>query len=148
MAIHFFEEDIISNLKKKKDTKTWIKETIITEGKTLGALNYVFCSDEYLHKMNVEFLQHDTLTDIITFDQSEIENKIDGDIFISVDRVKENAKKFNSEYNDELNRVMIHGALHLIGYKDKKKSDQELMRSKEDYYLSTRKFKWQRKQLL
>ncbi len=148
MAIHFFEEDVISNLKKKKDTKTWIKETIITEGKTLGALNYVFCSDEYLHKMNVEFLQHDTLTDIITFDQSEIENKIDGDIFISVDRVKENAKKFNSEYNDELNRVMIHGALHLIGYKDKKKSDQELMRSKEDYYLSTRKFKWQRKQLL
>ncbi len=148
MAIHFFEEDIVSNLKKKKDTKTWIKETIITEGKTLGTLNYVFCSDEYLHKMNVEFLQHDTLTDIITFDQSEIENKIDGDIFISVDRVKENAKKFNSEYNDELNRVMIHGALHLIGYKDKKKSDQELMRSKEDYYLSTRKFKWQRKQLL
>lgn len=140
MAIHFFEEDIVSNLKKKKDTKTWIKETIITEGKTLGTLNYVFCSDEYLHKMNVEFLQHDTLTDIITFDQSEIENKIDGDIFISVDRVKENAKKFNSEYSDELNRVMIHGALHLIGYKDKKKADQELMRSKEDYYLSTRKF--------
>jgi rRNA maturation RNase YbeY len=140
MAIHFFEEDVISNLKKKKDTKTWIKETIITEGKTLGTLNYVFCSDEYLHKMNVDFLQHDTLTDIITFDQSEVANKIEGDIFISVDRVKENAKKFNSEYIDELNRVMIHGALHLIGYKDKKKADQILMRSKEDYYLKTRTF--------
>ncbi len=140
MAIHFFEEDIISNLKKKKDTKTWIKDTFLAEGKNLGTLNYIFCSDEYLHKMNVEYLQHDTLTDIITFDQSESGNKIDGDVFISVDRVKENAKKFNSEYKDELNRVMIHGALHLIGYKDKKKADQELMRSKEDYYLSTRKF--------
>ncbi len=140
MAIHFFEEDIVSNLKKKKDTKTWIKDTFLAEGKNLGTLNYIFCSDEYLHKMNVEYLQHDTLTDIITFDQSESGNKIDGDVFISVDRVKENAKKFNSEYKDELNRVMIHGALHLIGYKDKKKADQELMRSKEDYYLSTRKF--------
>jgi rRNA maturation RNase YbeY len=138
MAIHFFEEDVVANLKKKKDTKSWIKETILNEGKTLGTLNYVFCSDEYLHKMNVEYLQHDTLTDIITFDQSEIENKIEGDIFISVDRVKDNAKKFNSDYIDELNRVMIHGALHLIGYKDKKKAEQELMRSKEDYYLSTR----------
>lgn len=138
MAIHFFEEDVVANLKKKKDTKSWIKETIHNEGKTLGTLNYVFCSDEYLHKMNVEYLQHDTLTDIITFDQSEIENKIEGDIFISVDRVKDNAKKFNSDYIDELNRVMIHGALHLIGYKDKKKAEQELMRSKEDYYLSTR----------
>lgn len=140
MAIHFFEEDIVSNLKKKKDTKNWIKETILVEGKTLGTLNYVFCSDEYLHKMNVDFLQHDTLTDIITFDQSEIENKIEGDIFISIDRVLDNAKKFNTTYKDELNRVMIHGALHLIGYKDKKKADQELMRSKEDYYLSTRTF--------
>lgn len=140
MAIHFFEEDIVSNLKKKKDTKNWIKETILVEGKTLGTLNYVFCSDEYLHKMNVDFLQHDTLTDIITFDQSEIENKIEGDIFISIDRVLDNAKKYNTTYKDELNRVMIHGALHLIGYKDKKKADQELMRSKEDYYLSTRTF--------
>lgn len=140
MAIHFFEEDITSNLKKKKDTKNWIKETIQSEGKNLGILNYVFCSDEYLYKMNVDFLQHDTLTDIITFDQSENENKIEGDIFISVERVQENAKKFNTTYIDELNRVMIHGALHLIGYKDKKKADQELMRSKEDYYLSTRKF--------
>lgn len=140
MAIHFFEEDITSNLKKKKDTKNWLKESIQIEGKKLGTLNYVFCSDEYLHKMNVDFLQHDTLTDIITFDQSEIESKIEGDIFISVERVQENAKKFNTTYIDELNRVMIHGALHLIGYKDKKKADQELMRSKEDYYLSTRKF--------
>lgn len=140
MAIHFFEEDIVSNLKKKKDTKNWIKETILVEGKTLGTLNYVFCSDKYLHKMNVDFLQHDTLTDIITFDQSEVENKIEGDIFISIDRVLDNAKKFNTTYKDELNRVMIHGTLHLIGYKDKKKADQELMRSKEDYYLSTRTF--------
>lgn len=140
MAIHFFEEDIISNLKKKKNTKSWLKDSILSEGKKLGTLNYIFCSDDYLHKMNVDFLQHDTLTDIITFDQSEVENKIEGDIFISVERVQENAKKFNTTYIDELNRVMIHGALHLIGYKDKKKADQELMRSKEDYYLSTRKF--------
>lgn len=140
MAIHFFEEDIVANLKRKRDIKNWIKETILNEGKTLGTLNYVFCSDEYLHKMNVEYLNHDTLTDIITFDQSDVENKIEGDIFISVDRVRENANKFNSQYIDELNRVMIHGALHLIGYKDKKKAEQELMRNKEDYYLSTRKF--------
>lgn len=140
MAIHFFEEDTVANLKRKRDIKNWIKETILVEGKTLGTLNYVFCSDEYLHKMNVEYLNHDTLTDIITFDQSDIENKIEGDIFISVDRVRENANKFNSQYIDELNRVMIHGALHLIGYKDKKKAEQELMRNKEDYYLSTRKF--------
>lgn len=140
MAIHFFEEDTVANLKRKRDIKNWIKETILVEGKTLGTLNYVFCSDEYLHKMNVEYLNHDTLTDIITFDQSDVENKIEGDIFISVDRVRENSQKFNSQYIDELNRVMIHGALHLIGYKDKKKTEQELMRNKEDYYLSTRKF--------
>lgn len=138
MAIHFFEEDILSNLKKKKDTKTWIKESIHAESKKLGTLNYIFCSDKYLHKMNVEFLQHDTLTDIITFDQSDSNDKIEGDIFISVERVLDNSKKYNTTFHDELHRVMIHGALHLIGYKDKKKSDKELMRSKEDYYLSKR----------
>lgn len=138
MAIHFFEEDVKANLKQKRFVKTWIKASIENEKKSLGTLNYIFCDDDYLYQMNVEYLNHNTLTDIITFDQSDIKDKIEGDIFISVDRVKENAIKFNVDYLDELHRVMIHGALHLIGYKDKNKQQQELMREKENHYLKRR----------
>src|SRR5574343_515064 len=140
MAIHLFEEDVTLKIKNKLNIKKWLKETIENEGYNLGELNYIFCSDEYLHQMNVSYLNHDTLTDIITFDNSDIEGKIIGDIFISIDRVTENAKKFDVEFIDELNRVMVHGALHLVGYKDKKKEEQEKMRAKENYYLKRRNF--------
>lgn len=140
MAIHLFEEDIKTNINKKIAIKKWLKETIENEGYQLSELNYIFCSDDYLHKMNVSYLNHDTLTDIITFDNSEEEKKIVGDIFISVERVNDNAKKFGVEFIDELNRVMVHGALHLVGYKDKKKVEQEKMRERENYYLKRRNF--------
>ena len=140
MAIHLFEEDVALKIKNKLNIKKWLKETIEKEGYKLGELNYIFCSDEYLHQMNVSYLNHDTLTDIITFDNSDVEGKIIGDVFISIDRVTENAKKFDVEFTDELNRVMVHGALHLVGYKDKKKEEQEKMRAKENYYLKRRNF--------
>ncbi len=140
MAIHLFEEDIKVKIGKKLAIKKWLKETIENEGYLLEELNYIFCSDEYLLEMNVSYLNHDTLTDIITFDNSEVEGVIIGDIFISVDRVKENAVKFDVDFIDELNRVMVHGALHLLGYKDKKKADQEKMRERENYYLKRRIF--------
>lgn len=138
MAIHLFEENISIKIKNKLKLKNWIKATILAEKKTLGELNYVFCSDEYLHEMNVEYLQHDTLTDIITFDNSDTKNEITGDIFISVDRVIDNAAKFKVSIEDELHRVMVHGVLHLIGYKDKKKEEKETMRFKENFYLNKR----------
>ncbi len=140
MAIHLFEEDINIKIKNKLAIKNWLKSTVELEKKKLGELNYIFCSDEYLLEMNVSYLNHDTLTDIITFDNSETEGLIVGDIFISVDRVLENAKMFEVEFAEELHRVMVHGALHLLGYKDKKKSEKEKMREKENYYLKKRKF--------
>lgn len=113
---------------------TWISSVITSEGFTEEEINYIFCDDEYLFKLNVEFLDHDTLTDIISFDYS-IGKIIQGDIFISVERVKENAEDFNVEFLNELHRVMVHGVLHYCGYKDKSETDESLMRSKEDFYL-------------
>jgi rRNA maturation RNase YbeY len=107
------------------------------EGKKMGELNYVFCTDEYLLKINQDYLQHDTLTDIVTFDNSENPNLIEGDIFISYERVLENGEKLNTA-ESELQRVMVHGLLHLCGYKDKAKADKSLMTAKEDYYLAKR----------
>ncbi|GAB5565122.1 MAG: rRNA maturation RNase YbeY [Winogradskyella sp.] len=115
----------------------WISEAIKEEKHNLGEINYIFCSDDYLHKINVEFLNHDTLTDIISFDYT-VGNEVHGDIYISVDRVKDNASDFNTDFANELARVMIHGILHYCGYKDKTEEDAELMRSKEDYYLNKR----------
>lgn len=138
MAIHLFEEDISIKIKNKLNLKRWIKATILAEKKSLGELNYIFCNDEYLHEMNVEYLNHDTLTDIITFDNSEVKDEITGDIFISVDRIVDNASKFEVSIEDELHRVMVHGVLHLIGYKDKKKEEKETMRFKENFYLNKR----------
>jgi rRNA maturation RNase YbeY len=103
-------------------------------------LSFVFCSDAYLLEINKQYLNHDTFTDIVTFDSSEDEDVIAGDIFISVERIRENASKFSVSEKDELNRVIIHGVLHLCGYYDKKKEDKALMTEKEDYYLSTRAF--------
>jgi probable rRNA maturation factor len=140
MAIHLFEEDIKLKIKNKLAIKRWLKNTIEKEKHSLGELNYIFCSDQYLLEMNVSYLNHDTLTDIITFDNSDTEGLIVGDIFISIDRVKENAKKFEVVFDDELHRVMVHGALHLVGYKDKKKEEKEKMRERENYYLNKREF--------
>lgn len=115
--------------------REWISNSIVEEDKTEGDLNYIFVDDAYLLQLNVEFLQHDTLTDIITFDNS-IGNILHSDIYISVERVADNANDFDTGFKEELYRVMIHGVLHLCGYKDKGVSDTAVMRSKENYYLS------------
>jgi rRNA maturation RNase YbeY len=109
----------------------WISRIVDSEGFELGEINYIFCDDEYLHKINVEYLNHDTLTDIISFDYS-VGNILQGDIFISTERVVDNAKDFNVVFDEELKRVMSHGVLHYCGYKDKSAADEALMRSKED----------------
>jgi len=138
--ISFFEEDIHYNLKDKTKVRQWIKDTIAAEGYTLDELTYVFCSDAYLLKMNQQYLDHDTYTDIITFDNSAAEKTITGDIFISVDRIRENAAKFNQTVVNELHRVIIHGVLHLLGYKDKTPADNKKMTQMEDKYLGKRTF--------
>ena len=134
-AISFLSEDISFDLEERDDIQKWIVDTINNEQKLVGEITYIFCSDSYLHKINMEHLNHDTFTDIITFNYN-IEEMINSDIFISVDRVKENAESFNTTFQNELSRVIIHGILHLIGYDDKSDADKEVMRSKEDFYLS------------
>lgn len=111
--------------------RDWITKTVFAENRNLGQLSYTFCDDSFLHKLNVEFLNHDTLTDILTFDYG-MGNEINGEIFISVDRVTENAALYQVTFENELHRVMIHGIFHLCGYKDESDDDQKLMRSKED----------------
>lgn len=118
-------------LSSESDYASWIQNIIASENKEEGDINYVFCDDEYLHKINVEYLNHDTLTDIISFDYSE-GNFLHGDILISIERVAENAKEFNVSLENELKRVMAHGVLHYCGYKDKSEQDELLMRQKED----------------
>lgn len=113
----------------------WISKAVQEEQKKEGEINYIFVNDDYLFKLNVEFLEHDTLTDIITFDNS-VGNILHSDIYISVERVQENAKDYGVSFNEELHRVMIHGVLHLCGYKDKSEGDIEIMRERENYYLS------------
>lgn len=113
----------------------WISDSIINEGFEEGEINYIFCDDEYLHKLNVEFLNHDTLTDVISFDYC-MGKLISGDIFISIERVKDNAKDLGISFNDELPRVMIHGVLHYCGFKDKTVEDAKEMRAKEEEYIS------------
>lgn len=139
-AIHFFEEDIHFKLKDKNKVKAWIKATIESEGYQLEELNYIFCSDAYLLEINRQYLDHDTFTDIITFDNSEKEKVVTGDIFISIDRIRENAAKFDTGLVNELHRVVIHGALHLLGYTDKTAASKKVMTSKEDHYLGIRNF--------
>ena len=132
--IHFCTEDITFSLKEKLKHKAWLNEVAKQEGKKILELTYVFCSDEYLLQINQEYLNHDTLTDIVTFDNSEDPKKIEGDIFISIERVLENGNKLGTS-ETELERVMVHGVLHLLGYKDKKKEDKALMTEKEDFYI-------------
>ncbi len=132
--ITFLTEDITFGLKEKLKHKAWLKDAAKAEGFTIGELNYIFCSDAYLLDINQKYLGHDTLTDIVTFDNSEDPKMIEGDIFISIERVRENAIKFDTG-DSELKRVMVHGLLHLAGYKDKDKAQKELMRNKENEHL-------------
>jgi rRNA maturation RNase YbeY len=138
--INFFAEDISYTLKEKSHIRSWIKETIVTEGKILKELNFIFCSDSYLLSINQQYLNHDTFTDIITFDNSDVEDQLVGDIFISIERVRENSVQITGNERDELHRVIIHGVLHLLGYTDKTKKDKAIMTSKEDLYLHLRTF--------
>ena len=140
LPVNFFIEDISFTLKEKIHLRSWVKQTIISEGKKLKELNFIFCSDSYLLEINKQYLNHDTLTDIVTFDNSESYGSISGDVFISVDRIRENAAKFKATERDELHRVMIHGTLHLLGFKDKTTAQKALMTSKEDQYLQKRTF--------
>src|SRR6202012_3070944 len=132
-AINFFEEDISFKLKNKAQVRQWIKDTITAEGYKLKELTFIFCSDAYLLQINQQYLDHDTYTDIITFDNSEEEGKITGDIFISIERIRENAATFNVTETDELHRVIIHGTLHLLGSPDKTAPAKKKMTEKEDY---------------
>ena len=139
-AINFFEEDTTFKPKQKTQLRQWIRDTVIAEGFKLKELNYIFCSDAYLLQINQQYLDHDTFTDIVTFDNSEVEGDIVGDIFISIDRIRENGAKFKTGETDELHRVIIHGALHLLGYTDKSVVTKQKMTQKEDEYLAKRNF--------
>jgi probable rRNA maturation factor len=140
LPINFFSEEFSFTLKQKTLVRNWINKTILAEGYRLGELNFIFSGDEYVLKINRDYLNHDTYTDIITFDNSEEEKLIVSDIFISIERIRENSKKFNVSERDELHRVMIHGTLHLLGYPDKGKEAKKVMTAKEDHYLSLRNF--------
>ncbi len=131
----FFHSECDFETESMSHLDSWIKEAIANEKKKLGEINYIFCDDEYLLEKNQTYLNHDTYTDIITFDYSK-ENSVSGDIFISIERLKENARKFAVPFDTELRRVMIHGVLHLIGYKDKSDKEKKLMREKEEFYLN------------
>ena len=131
--IHFFYEN--TEEKIQENLKIWIEKIIITEKKKPGEINYIFCDDEYLLKINQDFLDHDYYTDIITFDQVRGKT-ISGEIFVSLQRIKDNASLISKNYEEEKKRVIAHGVLHLCGYKDKTEEQQKIMRAKEDFYLS------------
>ena len=134
MPITFQVEKIKFNLKKKITIKLWIAKVLRLEKKQVGQINFLFTNDEEILKKNIQFLKHNTYTDIITFNYCK-DKIINGDIIISIDRVKENAEKFKSDFEEELKRVLIHGVLHLCGYNDKKTADTELMLKKENWAL-------------
>jgi len=122
-------------IKAPQTLKTWITKSVLKEGAAIGDINIIFCDDAFLLIKNKKYLNHSSLTDILTFDFST-DKSLSGDIFISTERVKENATKYNVPFNNELNRVIIHGVLHLLGYKDKTEKEKKIMRKKEDFYLS------------
>lgn len=135
MAINFTPHEVKVNLKNKTRLKAFLKEQFAREGQGLKSLQYVFCSDDYLLEINQQFLQHDTLTDIVTFELGTDPDVTEGEIYISIDRVKDNAEKYKVSEEQELHRVIFHGALHLCGYKDKNKDQAAKMREKENEYL-------------
>lgn len=135
--VRYFTEDTSFVFKNKLNNNRWLKFVAGSEMKKLGNINIIFCSDNYVLDVNMKFLQHDYFTDIITFDYCE-KDILSGDLFISIDSVRENASFYRSEFRTELNRVIVHGILHLIGYDDHSPEDIDLMRKKEDYYLQFR----------
>ena len=137
--IWFHCEEVNYRIRHKKAIRNWLIATANKEGSQVGALNFIYCSDSYLLEMNQQYLDHDTFTDVITFDYTD-QGVVSGDIFISLDRIIENAKSNKVSLQKELHRVMVHGLLHLLGYKDKTKAQKNTMRSKEDYYLSLQTF--------
>jgi rRNA maturation RNase YbeY len=126
-------------LPNEQEVRAWLEFVLDQEDRELGEVSYIFCDDEYLYDINVKHLNHNTLTDIISFDYS-LGKVVSGDIYISVERVDENARDRGIEFDDELHRIIVHGMLHYIGYKDKSESQRKAMRKKEDYYLSLRTF--------
>jgi len=134
-----YNYEIDFKLNSPDEVSNWISQSIDNEIYKVGDLNYIFCGDDYLSDLNIKYLKHNTLTDIISFDYT-MGKTLGGDVFISIDRVVENASKFGVKLEDELHRVMIHGVLHFCGLKDKTKHEKALMRNKEDYYLSLRTF--------
>jgi probable rRNA maturation factor len=137
-VVNYFTEGTHFRLEHPRKTASWVKRVIVLEKAVPKNINFIFCSDESLLRRNLEYLNHSTLTDIITFDNSENDGEIEGDIFISVDRVRENAKKFKQTFDRELHRVIIHGVLHLLGYNDKSDKQKATIRKKEDACLSLR----------
>ena len=133
--IQFFSEDINFIFKNKIQTRNWLAKVIEKENKGLLNINYIFCSDEFLLELNKKYLNHSTLTDILTFPDDSVSGKTSGDIYISIERIRENSEKYTQPFDKELHRVMVHGVLHLLGYKDKTKNEKETMTLKEDYYL-------------
>ena len=136
--VSYFQEDVRFELKGKALNNRWLKMVAESEVKKLGPLSIIFCSDNYILDINIKYLQHDYFTDIITFDYCE-GNLVSGDLFISIDSVRENALHYNVKFEDELDRVMVHGLLHLIGYDDHTPEETALMRQKEDYYISIKR---------
>jgi probable rRNA maturation factor len=134
MSINFFNEDVSLPKLGKRRIISWINDVVLKEGRLVGDISFIFCSDEFLLDVNRKYLNHDYYTDIITFDYVE-KDIIQGDIFISLDRVRENAMIYKVTFDNEIHRILIHGILHLIGYKDKLKKDKLLMTAKEDSYL-------------
>lgn len=135
MAIHFIEEDRKIELEKRTKVKEWLRMAAEKEGQTLGVVNYVFCSDDYLLGINKQFLGRDYLTDVISFKDDD-QAKVSGDIIMSTDRIRENSDEMSISFDEELRRIMIHGMLHLFGYDDLNEQDKVLMTAREDYYLS------------
>ena len=135
--VSYYTEDCKFEFKLKRFTSRWLKFVAESEAKKLGDIAVIFCSDNYILDVNIKYLQHDYYTDIITFDYCE-GDRISGDLFISIDSVRENASFYGTEFPDELNRVIVHGVLHLIGYDDHTEEDIAMMRAKENYYLSLR----------
>ncbi len=137
--ITFNFEDLSPFLKNRGNLRLWLQASAKKEKQRINAVNYIFCSDKHLLSINKQYLNHNYFTDVITF-QYDDNDGVSGDIFISYDRIKENAKEFNQSISNELHRVMVHGLLHLLGYKDKNTEQQKVMKSKEDFYLSLRTF--------
>ena len=136
--IQFHNADINYQIKEIKNLRKWLIYIVNTKNKSIESINYIFCSDSYLHEINIKYLSHDTYTDIITFPYHEEGDEIQSDIFISIDRAKENSKKYNHSLRNEIHRLLVHGILHLIGYDDHSPNEKHQMTKAEDKYLSLR----------